>query len=289
MRMMAFYGKGGIGKSTVVTNLSILFARAGRRVLQFGCDPKSDSCHSMVRGRVVTVMDEWLQRGEADLKLEHCLMRGPHGVECIEVGGPTPGSGCGGRGITKAFELVGDPGALRERYDIILFDVLGDVVCGGFSAPMRSGYAEEVYIVTSGEIRSLYAANNISHAVRNNSRNGVRLGGLIGNLRGGSDERKLIGRLAEELGSRVIHHIPRDKAVQAAERKRTPCVEFDAKSPAGRAFAALWERVDRLRAADLCVPRPLAPSEFDRIFLASDQSGSSPASSRWRKRPPQVR
>ncbi|MDI7269467.1 MAG: hypothetical protein QME96_15880, partial [Myxococcota bacterium] len=231
-------------------------------------DPKSDSCHSLVRGRVATVMDEWLQRGEAELKLEHCLMRGPHRVECIEVGGPTPGSGCGGRGITKAFELVGDPEALHARYDVVLFDVLGDVVCGGFSAPMRSGYAEEVYIVTSGEIRSLYAANNISHAVRNNARNGVRLGGLIGNLRGGSDERALIKQLADAIGSRVLHTIPWDQAVQTAERQRTPCVDFDAKSPAARAFVTLCKRIGGLRAGDLCVPWPLAVGEFQRSFMS---------------------
>ena len=115
MRMLAFYGKGGIGKSTVVTNLAVLFARQGLRVLQFGCDPKADSCYSLVRGPVRTVMDEWLARGEEELRLEHCLMKTEHGVHCLEVGGPTPGTGCGGRGITKAFELVGEAEALRQR------------------------------------------------------------------------------------------------------------------------------------------------------------------------------
>lgn len=274
MRMMAFYGKGGIGKSTVVTNLSVLFAKAGKRVLQFGCDPKSDSCHSLVRGRVVTVMDEWLRRGESELRMEHCLMEGLRGVECIEVGGPTPGSGCGGRGITKAFELIGDAKALRGRYDVVLFDVLGDVVCGGFSAPMRSGYAEEVYIVTSGELRALYAANNISHAVRNNACNGARLGGLIGNLRGGPRERALIRRLADAIGTRVVHCIPRDAAVQAAERARTPCVEFEPRGAASRAFAELRKRLDAVRAADIRVPRPLAPGEFDQLFMSGGARGS---------------
>jgi nitrogenase iron protein NifH len=134
---MAFYGKGGIGKSTVVTNLTVLFARKGKRVLQFGCDPKADSCYSLIPGPITTVMDEWLEVGESNLKLDHFLMKSNYNVDCIEVGGPTPGSGCGGRGITKALELIGDPQSLRKRYDLILFDVLGDVVCGGFSAPMR--------------------------------------------------------------------------------------------------------------------------------------------------------
>lgn len=269
MRMMAFYGKGGIGKSTVVTNLSLLFARAGKRVLQFGCDPKSDSCHSLVKRRVFTVMEEWLQRGEQDLRLEHCLMKGLHGVDCIEVGGPTPGSGCGGRGITKAFELVGDLETLRGRYDVVLFDVLGDVVCGGFSAPMREGYAREVYIVTSGELRSLYAANNISHAVAKHAGNGVRLGGLIGNMREVPGEQELIQKLADQINSRVIHFIPRDKTIPRAERRRIPCVELDGDSTASRAFVELCDRLNRLDPTRADVPRPLSRSEFDREFMES--------------------
>lgn len=266
MRMMAFYGKGGIGKSTVVSNLSVLFARSGLRTLQFGCDPKSDSCYGLVPGRIVTVMDIWLGRGEAGLKLEHCLMRGAEGVDCLEVGGPTPGSGCGGRGITKALELVGDPVALRERYDVILFDVLGDVVCGGFSAPMREGYADEVYIVTSGEVRALYAANNISWAVKRYARSGVRLGGLIGNLRGAPEEIDTIERLAGSIGTRLIRAIPRDPAVLDAERMRVSCVQHAPEAEASRAFVALHQAIQEIDPAELPPPRPLVRDEFDRIF-----------------------
>ena len=185
---MAFYGKGGIGKSTVVSSLSLAFAREGLRVLQFGCDPKSDSCYTLINEPIRTVMDEWINRGEPDLRLEHCMMHSSCGVDCLEVGGPQPGTGCAGRGITKAFELLGGLESLKKEYDVILLDVLGDVVCGGFSAPMRAGFAEEVYIVTSGEFRALYAANNIAQAVRGNSKNGVRLGGLIFNRREVPDE-----------------------------------------------------------------------------------------------------
>ncbi len=268
MRMMAFYGKGGIGKSTVVTNLAVLFARGGARVLQFGCDPKSDSCYSLVEGRVVTVMEQWQERGEADLRLGHCLMKSRHGVDCLEVGGPTPGTGCGGRGITKAFELVGQPEELARLYDLVLFDVLGDVVCGGFSAPLRAGYAREVYVVTSGEPRALYAANNISHAVVQYAPQGVRLGGFIGNLRGNPDERERLERLAALVGSRVVHVVPKDPAVTEAELRRVPVVEHAPEGEAGRALAELQRRIAALTEAQACVPRPLERGEFDRHFHA---------------------
>jgi nitrogenase iron protein NifH len=266
MRVMAFYGKGGIGKSTTVSNLSVLFARTGKRVLQFGCDPKADSSYSLVPGWITTVMDEWMDRGESGLKLEHCLLEGRHQVHCIEVGGPTPGSGCGGRGITKAFELVGDPEVLRRSYDVILFDVLGDVVCGGFSAPMRAGYADEVYVVTSGEIRSLYAANNICHAVVRNAPNGVKLGGLIGNLRGIAGETERLEKFAGLIGSNVVHSIPRDPAVAEAESRRVPVIEFDESCPATAAFKLLFERIAGLKPGELHQPRPLLRADFDRLL-----------------------
>jgi len=267
MRASVFYGKGGIGKSTVVSNLAALFAAAGQRVLLFGCDPKSDSCYSLVQGPVVTVMERWLEVGDAELSLDSCLMPGRHGVECIEVGGPLPGTGCGGRGITKALELVGDPDALRARYDVILFDVLGDVVCGGFSAPMRSRYGDEVYIVTSGEFRSLFAANNIAQAVRHYARNGVRLAGLIANLRGLDGELDRVEQLALSIGSRVIHALPRDEEIAKAELGRVPVVDGSPSSPAAVALRDLYRKVAELDPNHRTIPRPLTRGELDRIFL----------------------
>lgn len=275
MRMMAFYGKGGVGKSTVVTNLSVLFARQNKRVLQFGCDPKSDSCYNLVGGRIITVMDEWLRRGEADLRLDHFLMKGAGGVDCIEVGGPAPGSGCGGRGITKAFELVGEPETLGRSYDVVLFDVLGDVVCGGFSAPMRSGYAREVYIVTSEELRSLYAANNISQAVNACARDGVRLCGLVGNLKSGPEGAVMIEKLADAMDSRLLLSIPRDQTVQRAELGRMPCVEFDAACPASLAFSELYQKIVHLKPETMPAVRPLARAEFDELFMSAAENGST--------------
>ena len=262
MRKLAFYGKGGIGKSTVTCNLSILFARTGLRVLQIGCDPKADSSYSLVSGDVHTVMERWLEVGEEELTLSQCLLSGREGVDCLEVGGPTPGAGCGGRGITKAFELIG-PAMLDDRYDSILFDVLGDVVCGGFSVPMRRGYAEEVYIVTSGEGRALFAANNICWAVRKNARSGARLGGLIGNLRGIEGERELLEGFAAKIGSSVVGFIPRDEAIIVAERDRQTVLEFAPESPASRAFEELFGELCSPRDRAPRPPTPLSRQEFD--------------------------
>ncbi len=267
MRVLAFYGKGGIGKSTVVSNLSWRFARSGARVLQFGCDPKADSCFNLVPQReVVTVMERWASLGEADLTLEHCLMKGVDGVDALEVGGPPPGTGCGGRGITKAMELVGDPDELRRRYDVILFDVLGDVVCGGFSAPMRAGYAEEVYIVTSGEYRAMFAANNITQAVKHYARGGVRIGGIVANLRGLDGEVARLEGLAGLVNTRIVQAIPRDQAVNRAEARRQPVGVDEPEAPAALAFDALHAALVATTPADLTIPRPLTRTEFDERF-----------------------
>jgi nitrogenase iron protein len=267
LRALAFYGKGGIGKSTVVSNLSVLFARQGSRVLLFGCDPKSDSCYSLVPGAVTTVMDRWARVGESDLRLEDCVMQGPYGVDCVEVGGPTAGSGCAGRGITKALELVGDMEGIRARYDVVLFDVLGDVVCGGFSAPMRARYGDEVFVVTSGEYRSLFAANNICQAVRLHARSGARLGGFIANLKDVAGEAERVGQLAEAVGSHALQHVPRDAAVAVAELARQPVVVHEPGSPAALALAELCQRITARAPTDGVVPRPLTRADLDEMFL----------------------
>jgi nitrogenase iron protein NifH len=266
-RVLAFYGKGGIGKSTVVSNLSVLFARQGKRVLLFGCDPKSDSCYSLVPGAVTTVMERWLELGDSELRLEHCLMQGAHGVDCVEVGGPTAGSGCAGRGITKALELVGDMQGLQARYDVVLFDVLGDVVCGGFSAPMNARYGDEVYVVTSGEFRSLFAANNICQAVKLHARSGARLGGFVANLRGLDGEEQRVDQLAQMIGSRAVQHVPHDPAVAAAELARQPVVAHAPRSPAATALVELCERIVASNPADAIVPRPLTRADLDEMYI----------------------
>ena len=195
MRKIAVYGKGGIGKSTTTSNISAALADMGYRVLQIGCDPKADSTKNLMHGKKITsVLDAIREKGEGNITPEDVLFQGYGGVWCVEAGGPTPGIGCAGRGIITAFEKLEEIGAYEIcRPDIILYDVLGDVVCGGFAMPIRGGYARNVFIVTSGEMMSLYAASNIASAVKNFGKRGyAQYSGVILNSRNIENEEVLI-------------------------------------------------------------------------------------------------
>ena len=219
MRKIAVYGKGGIGKSTTTSNLSAALAMKGYRVMQIGCDPKADSTKGLMGGkRIPTVLEQLREKGD-ELTLNDIVFEGFGGVLCVESGGPTPGVGCAGRGIISAFEKLAELEAFETyKPDIVLYDVLGDVVCGGFAMPIREGYAREVFIVSSGEMMALYAANNIAQAVRNfASRGYARLGGLILNARNIADEQEIVARAAQEIGIDVIHYVPRCGDIQTAE------------------------------------------------------------------------
>jgi len=227
VRKIAIYGKGGIGKSTTTSNLSAALSTLGFKVMQIGCDPKADSTKNLMGAKLIpTVLDVMKAKGD-DAKLEDLVFTGYNGVLCVEAGGPTPGVGCAGRGIITAFEKLADLDAFGVyQPDIVIYDVLGDVVCGGFSMPIRNGYADEVYIVTSGEMMSLYAASNISIAINQfKSRGYAKLAGLILNAKNVDHEMKLVEDLAAKLGTTVFHYIPRDKAVQLAENDGLTVVE----------------------------------------------------------------
>ncbi|MDF2985164.1 MAG: nitrogenase subunit NifH, type 2 [Eubacterium sp.] len=218
MKKLAIYGKGGIGKSTTVSNLSAALAMRGLKVMQIGCDPKADSTRNLTQGKnIPTVLDVLRQKDK--IQLEDIVTVGDLEVLCVEAGGPVPGVGCAGRGIITAFEKLEELNAFKTfEPDIVIYDVLGDVVCGGFAMPIRGGYADNVCIVTSGEMMSLYAANNIAYAVKNFGKRGyASLKGLIFNAKNFENEDKLVNDAAREIETNVIYKIPRNPLIQIAE------------------------------------------------------------------------
>jgi len=227
MLKIAIYGKGGIGKSTTVSNLSAALADSGYRVMQIGCDPKADSTKCLVGGkRIPTVLDKMREKGD-EVKLEDICFMGYKDVVCVESGGPTPGIGCAGKGIIASFQLLEDLHAYEiYQPDIVLYDVLGDVVCGGFAMPIRGGYADYVAIVTSGEMMALFAADNISRAIKSFGNRGyAKLAGYIQNSRNVENENSLVDEGAKEAGTEVIYRLQRSEYVQKAESVGQTVVE----------------------------------------------------------------
>lgn len=269
MRKIAIYGKGGIGKSTTTQNTVAGLAEMGKKVLVVGCDPKADSTRLLLGGLAQkTVLDTLREEGE-DVELDDVVKNGFHGTRCVESGGPEPGVGCAGRGIITSVNLLEQLGAYDTdmfETDYVFYDVLGDVVCGGFAMPMREGKAQEIYIVCSGEMMAMYAANNISKGiVKFAEAGGVRLGGIICNSRKCDNEQPMIEAFAKKLGTQMIHFVPRDNMVQRAEINRKTVIEFDPTHTQADEYRTLAKKIDQNKL--FVIPTPLEIEELEALLI----------------------
>ncbi len=245
MIKMAVYGKGGIGKSTTVSNLSVAFARRGMKVMQIGCDPKADSTICLHSGKKIPTVLDLLREKNKQVTLDEMATEGYAGVLCVEAGGPTPGMGCAGRGIIAALEALTEKKAF-EVYspDIVIYDVLGDVVCGGFAMPIREGFAEKVFVITSGENMAIHAAANIAAAVENFADRGyAELGGIILNRRNVAREEEKVAELAQDVHSRIVGRLPFSELVQQADEQEKTVLELFPDSDMAREYETLAEQV----------------------------------------------
>jgi nitrogenase iron protein NifH len=266
MRQVAIYGKGGIGKSTTTQNLTAGLGEMGKKIMIVGCDPKADSTRLILGGLAQkTVLDTLREEGE-DIDLDYIMKDGYSNIKCVESGGPEPGVGCAGRGIITSINMLEQLGAYTDDLDYVFYDVLGDVVCGGFAMPIREGKAQEIYIVASGEMMALYAANNIAKGIQKYAlTGGVRLGGIICNSRKVDGEAELVEAFAKELGSQMIHFVPRDNMVQRAEIHKKTVIEFDPTVEQADEYRALAKKIDENQM--FVIPKPMKQERLEEILM----------------------
>ncbi|MBR1638946.1 MAG: nitrogenase iron protein [Treponema sp.] len=266
IRQIAIYGKGGIGKSTTTQNLTAGLVEHGKKVMVVGCDPKADSTRLLLGGLAQkTVLDTIRDEGE-NVELDRIMRTGYGGTRCVESGGPEPGVGCAGRGIITSISMLENLGAYTDDLDFVFYDVLGDVVCGGFAMPIREGKAKEIYIVASGEMMALYAANNIAKGISRYAKaGGVRLGGIICNSRNVDRELDLLRAFSKELGTQLLYFVPRDNIVQRAEINRKTVIEYKPDSSQAQEYRNLAEAV--INNTNFTIPTPMTQERLEQILL----------------------
>ncbi len=268
LRQCAIYGKGGIGKSTTTQNLVAALAEQGHKVMIVGCDPKADSTRLILHAKAQnSIMQMASDAGSVeDLELEDVLKVGYKDIKCVESGGPEPGVGCAGRGVITAINFLEEEGAYTDDLNFVFYDVLGDVVCGGFAMPIRENKAQEIYIVCSGEMMAMYAANNIAKGIVKYANSGsVRLAGLICNSRQCAREDELIMELARKLGTTMIHFVPRDNVVQRAEIRRMTVIEYEPTAKQADEYRDLARKINENK--NFIIPTPITMDELEDLLM----------------------
>ncbi len=267
-RKIAIYGKGGIGKSTTTQNTAAALAHFhDQKIFIHGCDPKADSTRLILGGKPQeTLMDLLRDQGAEKITNDMVIKVGYENIQCVESGGPEPGVGCAGRGVITAIDLMEANGAYTDDLDFIFFDVLGDVVCGGFAMPIRDGKAQEVYIVASGEMMAIYAANNICKGlVKYAKQSGVRLGGIICNSRKVDGEREFLEEFTAAIGTKMIHFVPRDNVVQKAEFNKKTVTEFNSTENQAQEYCELGRKI--IENEDFVIPHPLTMDQLENMVV----------------------
>ena len=266
IRQIAIYGKGGIGKSTTTQNLTAGLVEHGKKVMVVGCDPKADSTRLLLGGLHQKTVLDTIRDNKTEIQLSDLEKVGFKGVRCVESGGPEPGVGCAGRGIITSISMLEQLGAYTEDLDYVFYDVLGDVVCGGFAMPIREGKAKEIYIVASGEMMALYAANNICKGIAKYAERGeVRLGGIICNSRNVDNELDLLRAFTKELNTQLIHFVPRNNVVQQAEIRKKTVIEFEPNCSQANVYRELAKNIDENDR--LTIPTPMTQDRLEQILI----------------------
>ncbi|ATW28010.1 nitrogenase iron protein [Candidatus Formimonas warabiya] len=261
IKQIAIYGKGGIGKSTTTSNLSAALVQAGYKVMQFGCDPKSDSTNTLRGGKYIpTVLDTLREKNV--VKAEEVVFEGFHGVYCVEAGGPAPGVGCAGRGIITAVQLMKQQKVFDELdLDFVIYDVLGDVVCGGFAVPIREGIAEHVFTVSSADFMAIYAANNLFKGIQKYSHaGGALLGGVIANSINAPYAREIIDDFVQRTHTKVIEYVPRSVTVTQSELQGKTTIEAAPNSEQAKVYSSLAQKI--AEHVESSTPSPLELKEL---------------------------